>query len=518
MDGLFVARKPREGAQKRDRESARQIVEAMAQEIVLDEVGSGLAEATPDQRRFVDSLFSRRKGEDSEVMQTEDSSKEGGLAETLFARRGEEVDSDSESAKDSDGEPEQEAKEADRSASASEVLSPPGANLRQIESEATRAKASRPRFHMHLQLTDLLRVTRLCMPLLAGAALVSLITAALAMGCEESPLLGRFCIVEGPAQLAVAFAPLLLALIGLAYWLRQRRMRQQHAAERSWRQDAEAQRSAAELLDALLDSPPAEISKYSQQVLQIIQDFPEKAVIQHKGWLAVEAVCRAQKGNAAQMQAAGAVPILLQALEEHRRVRQVQRAALDALSCMAKVARQQIFDLGGIPSVLAAMTKFRRDPDVQVSGALVLGGLCMNSDSCRHSVVKYGGVNVLTAALDRHEQRPDVLIAAAETLALLASGRHADILQRMMPSLPMVQAMVIKHSEAEGSEAKVVLRSLQKLEAQLLGSTKKEDDEWSDAGTPRQNAQKAVVRSAQDEVKQVAELHDRFKRWNDRRK
>lgn len=30
------------------------------------------------------------------------------------------------------------------------------------------------------------------------------------------------------------------------------------------------------------------LKRYSQQVLQIIQDFPEKAVIQHKGWLAVE--------------------------------------------------------------------------------------------------------------------------------------------------------------------------------------------------------------------------------------
>ena len=33
--------------------------------------------------------------------------------------------------------------------------------------------------------------------------------------------------------------------------------------------------------------------------------------------------------------------------------------------------RQQIFDLGGIPNVVAAMTKFRRDADVQVAGAMV---------------------------------------------------------------------------------------------------------------------------------------------------
>ena len=33
--------------------------------------------------------------------------------------------------------------------------------------------------------------------------------------------------------------------------------------------------------------------------------------------------------------------------------------------------RQEIFDLGGIPNVIAAMTKFRRDADVQVAGAMV---------------------------------------------------------------------------------------------------------------------------------------------------
>ena len=38
---------------------------------------------------------------------------------------------------------------------------------------------------------------------------------------------------------------------------------------------------------------------------------------------------------------------------------------------MTRVARQQIFDLGGIPNVVAAMTKFRRDADVQVAGAMV---------------------------------------------------------------------------------------------------------------------------------------------------
>ncbi|CAE7684509.1 unnamed protein product, partial [Symbiodinium sp. CCMP2456] len=298
-----------------------------------------------------------------------------------------------------------------------------------------------------------------------------------------------------------------LALLGFLCWLRRRRQIRKEASAIRYRQDAEAQQSAVELLDALLDSPPSEISKYAQQVVQILKDFPDKAAVQHRGWLAVEAVCRADRAQAAKIQALGAVPVLLASLEEHRRVRQVQKAGLAALSCLSKAARQQIFDQGGIPNVVAAMAKFRRDGDVQLGGAMALGGLCVASDACAISAAKYGGINVMTSALERHAKRPDVLIAVSETLALIASTRKEDILQRMMPALPPLRALLAQHADAGTRESEVVLRSLRKLEDQLLGSAKEkptltDDDDWSEVGTPRQNAQKSVVKAAQDEAKQ----------------
>ncbi|OLP83547.1 hypothetical protein AK812_SmicGene35688 [Symbiodinium microadriaticum] len=139
---------------------------------------------------------------------------------------------------------------------------------------------------------------------LVACSLVAVATVGLATGCEEAPPLGRFCVAEGDLQWALAFAPACVALLGFLCWLRRRRQFRKEACAIRYRQDAEAQQSAVELLDALLDSPPSEISKYAQQVVQILKDFPDKAAVQHRGWLAVEAL--------------GAVPVLLASLEEHR--------------------------------------------------------------------------------------------------------------------------------------------------------------------------------------------------------
>jgi len=514
MDGLFVSRasKSDEGSRiSLDRDGARQIVEAMAQEIAVDEA---MCEATPDQRRvealmqndggIVQSLFARRKDFSEPVAETDVVETKEGLADTLFARPSgpsqapsevkSDVKSDVESVESVESEVEENKATEAEVVFRAEIDGLEGAGISEVD--RSEAKPSE-RFTAP--------PARKCLPILAVLALLSLVTVAIAMGCEDEPPLGRFCIAEGPVQWSVAFAPPLLGLLAMIGWFRHRRSRQQYAAEMEWRQDGEAHRNALELLDALLDSPAAEAAKYSKQLLQIANDFPEKAVIQHKACLAVEAICQEDKSNAAQMQALGAVPTLLNALEEHRRVRQVQRAALDAMAHMTRVGRQEIFDLGGIPNVIGAMTKFRRDADVQVAGAMVLGGLCVNSDACRLSVGKYGGINVLTAALDRHKDRPDAVIAASETLALMASGRQQDILQRMIPALPLVQGMIA--DLGEDAAAQVVLRSLHKLEAQLLSQAKhkgaKDDDEWSDIGTPRQKVQKAMVKSAQDEAKQV---------------
>ncbi|CAE6944777.1 unnamed protein product [Symbiodinium sp. KB8] len=114
----------------------------------------------------------------------------------------------------------------------------------------------------------------------------------------------------------------------------------------------------------------------------------------------------------------------------------------------------------------------------------------------------------MTAALERHAKRPDVLIAVSETLALIASTRKEEILQRMAPALPPLRSLLAQHADAGTRESEVVLRSLRKLEDQLLGSAKEkptltDDDDWSEVGTPRQNAQKSVVKAAQDEAKQA---------------
>ncbi|CAK9069123.1 unnamed protein product [Durusdinium trenchii] len=547
MDGLFVARRGSrsdEGSlSSLDRDGARQIVEAMAQEIAVDEACEAMdwAEATPDQRRMeaslhkeagiVDSLFARRR--DTESLASEgsktsaagaaaaatvvpDLAEQDGLADTLFARpKSARSDPKPKASLELDSDP-SEGSEPEAAPEAGEAFAALEADRTAADGKP-KVDEEKPSYAESRRCSCSVRTCSRCLPFLVLAALLALVTAAIATGCEEMPPLGRFCIAEGPIQWVLAFAPALLTLLALGGWLRRRRSRQKHTVETQWQQDGDAHRSALELLDVLLDSPPAEAFKYSKQVLQMGSDFLQKAAIQHKVCLAVEAICREQKSHVARMKADGAVPILLKALEEHRRVRQVQQAALDALSCMTKEGRQEIFDLGGIPSVITAMAKFRRDADVQVAGALVLGGLCVSSTSCRFSVAKYGGINALIAALDRHNQRPDVVIAASECLALLASGRQAELLERAMPALPLVQEQMAE-IDSEDASTQAVLRSLQKLEAQLLGTKQRSDeDEWSDVGTPRQKVQTAMVKSSQEEAKQVVELHERFHRWNERK-
>jgi len=313
---------------------------------------------------------------------------------------------------------------------------------------------------------------------------------------------------------------------GTAWWFRRKYRLQQETKEGAWQHDGEAQRSAMEVLQALTSAPVGERAKYIRQVIQILKDFPDKAVIQHKGFVAVEAICRAQHGNTGQVQAAGAIPVILTALEKHLRVRAVQRSGLAALACLAKVSKQQIFDLGGIPMTLASISKFKRDPAVQVSGAMALGAMCLNSERNRKSVAKYGGPSVLLQALERHVERPEVLIAASETVALLIQG-DSGLRKQMMPSLGMIQGIVARYESAKDAaerkqkakDCEVVLRSLRKLEAQLADlATAPDDEECSEVGTPRMGQNKEQGRVEQANAGQANELQDRISQWKKKKK
>lgn len=286
------------------------------------------------------------------------------------------------------------------------------------------------------------------------------------------------------------------------------------AREAAWRDDSEAQRGAADVLDALTSAPAAERLRYARQVVQILKDFPDKAIIQHKGCVALESICRAQHGNVTQVQAAGAVPVLLAALERHRRVRAVQHAGLGAIACLSKVAKNQIFDLGGIATILGSMSKFKRDPTVQVSGAMALAALCLSSSTNRRSVSRYGGIPLLIQALEKHHARADVLIAASETLALLAEA-DAELRKQIVPSLSLVQGLIARcetrgqRSGADPSRLKdfeAVLRSLRKLEA-MLYDTAFRDHEAAEAGV-----------SAATREQDAAELQEKIKRWSSTQK
>eukprot|EP00930_Biecheleria_cincta_P034268 TRINITY_DN23697_c0_g1_i1.p1 TRINITY_DN23697_c0_g1~~TRINITY_DN23697_c0_g1_i1.p1 ORF type:complete len:634 (-),score=145.06 TRINITY_DN23697_c0_g1_i1:78-1898(-) len=602
MDNLFV-KKPTAPSRKRPgndasglsdlgKDGARQILEEMAREIVLDEAPNAET-LTPDERRLrdgtggaVDTLFSRRK-ENPEQPDPEQAG--GALADALFARPGTGVATAGDKA--SPGEPAQHKQAVDSlfvsrhndnpplnnnlSMPSAGGLKWPDEDLAEEADEMTPEEANaaadakelsrnaRRRWSLNCtcgcreafigaaascrdcrpELPDWRTALRRGAPLLGLAALLGLVTAGLATGCEDPPPLGRFCIVQGgdpdvasAAQLAIAFAPAVLTLLCLGAWLRRRFVLRQRQKAAAWRNDSDAQRAARAVLDALMAAAPAEQSKYARQVVQIIRDFPDKAVIQLKGCVALEGICRAQKGNAAVVQGAGAIPLVLTTLEAHRRVRQLQRAALGALACLGKVGRQQIFDLGGIPNIIASMAKFRRDSEVQVLGAMTLGALCLSSGTCRKSVAKYGGLGMLHAAMERHADRPDVLVAASETLYLICAGEDKELLAAANAALPMVQSLVGRWSDkAAGGRAddaniavkphdcEVVLRSLQKFEAKLLGSSTSrrqqsngqgDDDDWSEAGTPRQAARKSAAKAEKDQAKQAEDLVDRFRRWN----
>lgn len=595
MDNLFV-KKPAVAARKRPgddasslsdlgKDGARQILEEMAREIVLDEAPNAET-LTPDERRLrdgtggaVDTLFSRRKENEEQPGFPEAEQARGGgggaLADSLFARPdrgatagGKAVDNlfvsrpaaagssnqSNPSMLSATGQPWLEDDLADEA----DEMTPEEANA------AVEAKASsedRRRWalnctcgcseaflgaascrHCRPELPDWRTALRRGAPLLCLAALLGVVTAGLATGCEDPPPLGRFCIVEGEdpdvasaAQIAIALAPGALTLLCLGTWLYRRLTLQQRHKAAAWRNDSDAQRAARELLDALTAVSPAEQGKYARQVVQIIRDFPDQAVIQLKGCVALEAICRAQKGNAAVVQGAGAIPPVLATLEAHRRVRQLQRAALGALACLGKVGRQQIFDLGGIPNIIASMAKFRRDSEVQVLGSMTLGALCLSSPTCRRSVTKYGGLGVLHAAMDRHADRPDVLVAASETLFLMCTGEDKELLTAANAALPLVQSLVGRWSDkaAGGTDdvndgvkphdCEVVLRSLQKVEEKLIGSRRQssngqgDDDDWSEAGTPRQAARKSAAKGEKDQAQQAEDLVERFRRWNVKR-
>merc|ERR1712039_570994 len=203
----------------------------------------------------------------------------------------------------------------------------------------------------------------------------------------------------------------------------------------------------------------------------------------------------------------------------------VQRAGLGAMSCVAKVAKKQIFDLGGIPVILASMAKFKRDPVVQVSGAMTLGALCLQSAQNRKSVAKYGGVSFLLQTLERHVERVDVLIAASETIILLMQG-DAAMRKQFLPSLNVVQGIILRYEssladEKGGRNAKrirdceVVLRSLRKLESHLrdLASDQNDDEVDSEVGTPRVDGNKESAKVTQVQAGQAMELQQRLQKW-----
>lgn len=223
--------------------------------------------------------------------------------------------------------------------------------------------------------------------------------------------------------------------------------------------------------------------------------------------------------------------MLTRALEAHLRVRPVQHAGLKALACLAKVARSQVFDVGGIPIVLGSMSKFKRDPEVQVSGAMVLGAVCLSSSLHQRSVAKYGGIQVLAEALVRHTGRADVLIAVSETLVIIGQG--AGLRKQLQSILPEVESIVDQYEAAKASAEKqgsaqrrdceVVLKSLQKLEAYLgsrsgaarRGEAPSDDD--PDAGAPQYDPCQEAVVVEQAAVNYSSELQERMEKWGERK-
>jgi len=383
---------------------------------------------------------------------------------------------------------------------------------------------------------------------------LALVTVSLATGCVEQAPLGEFCVSAGVVQWIVAASPGVTLLCVLACWVRRTHTMRKKHKEYTWRHDGEAQRSAAGILDALAEAPEAERLKYTHQALEILRDFPDKAVIQHKGCVALEAVCRAQKGNAASVRSAGAVPVLLAALDSHLRVREVQRAGMSAVACLAKVSHQQLFNEGGIPIVLASMAKFRRDPSIQLSGALVLGAICLSSSTNRRSVAKYGGIALLLQSLERHVEKADVIIAVSEALVLLAQGGPA-LREQLQPSATALQGIVARFEglleqakcEAAGTasveaaatgakrakECEVVLKSLRRLQEQLPEEAAPEepprvhgDGDDGDGGEPGSDtgeraplpAREAAVQEASSTTDEAMELQDRVRKWSAKRK
>jgi len=358
--------------------------------------------------------------------------------------------------------------------------------------------------------------------------LLVLITVALADGCKEDPPLGRLCIAEGTAQWIVAFAPITLTSAALAWrWHRAYEGRRQ-AIDTAWRNDSQAHKSAADVLDALTVAPAADRVKYAKQVVQIMKDFPEKAVIQHKGAVAIEAICRAKKGNASVVKSAGAVAVLLEAFETHLRVRAVQRSGLAALACLSKVSKSQVFTSGGIPVILKSMTKFQRDQEVQINGALVIAGLCGGSSTNAKSVAKYGGAQLLAKALERHVDQASAVVAVTEALLVLASG-DAAVRKQLVGLVSHVQGMTLRYEDAKVAaeddarvkECEGALRSLRKLEQQLSGDRGAgssqaagdgDSDVGSEAGTPRQQD---VIKTS---TSAASDLQDRMDKWKDRKK
>lgn len=363
--------------------------------------------------------------------------------------------------------------------------------------------------------------------LTAGMAVAMLagISASIATSCGKNAPIARLCIRQGTVQWIIAIVPSSLILLCALFWLYRTYALRQQLREHKWRHDGEAQKSAVEVLEALTAAPPEERLQYTRQAVQILKDFPSKAIIQCKGCMAIEAISRAQRGNVVQVQAAGAIPVILTALETHLRVRAVQRAGLSAISCLAKVGKQQIFDDGGIPILLSSMAKFRRDKHVQVSGAMALGALCISSATNRRSVVKYGGMKLLMEAFQRHLDHADVLIAASETLVLLCQDNGKNR-KEMTGSLAIIQELIGRYEDARlddingkrSRDCDIVLRSLRKLAAQLCDTTGGDDSDGSEAAAPQVNPGKEAFSIAIGNSGQALDLQDRIAKWKSKKK
>jgi len=571
MDSLFVQRagvnentsRGGSNAPVATREKARKMVEDMAREFALDEELE-MDFSSPDERRIrsgadeglscarkdrvpasaapvssgagaaggagaqVDFLFARRGGSDLSDEKVGAAAQPPTVADSLFARpaapaeirgvdllfaaRGESFGSDSGAAdQDSEDELEIEPSIAKGSAAASKASS--NISLRSCCS------------YLGSSCLGTLKDKRALLSYVTIAAVslafLAVVTGGLAMGCDEEAPLGSFCVSDGPLQWIVAFTPIAVIISSVAWYYRRQYVGQKKLKELIWQHDPEAQRTAVEILDALVAAPAAERMKYLKQTVQILKDFPDKALIQQKGCLALEAICRAARGNAVNVVSAGAVPLLLLALEKHIRVRAVQRAALTTISCVGKVGKQQMRDLGGIPIVIASMVKFKRDAAVQVSGAMTMGSLCLSADHNLRSVGKYGGMTVLLAAIERHAGRSDVVIAACETLILLLKGDSA-LRKQMVSSLNVVQGILARYEELlntcsskQQKECELVLRSLRKLETcacEKISVVPDDASDCSEVGTPRMEGQEGV-KTMKTNAQQAIDLQQRSQQW-----